>query len=267
MRLSKEQFFPFFLWLPMVNKGTLKADLIAGITGAVVVLPQGVAFAMIAGLPPQYGLYTAMITPIVAAFFGSSRHLISGPTTAISIVVFSAVSRYADVGTPEFVSLALTITFLAGVFQFISGVARLGMAVNFVSHTVVVGFTAGAAVLIATSQMKNALGVPVPKGESFLHTWVYLWEQLGVVNYSILTVAGATLLTAMAVKRISPSLPNLLIALIVGGGSPRSSAARQAESPWSVKSPATYRPCRCRIFRFPPSRSSPRNPWPSPCWD
>ncbi len=218
MRISKEQFLPFFLWLPLVNRSTLKADLIAGITGAVVVLPQGVAFAMIAGLPPQYGLYTAMVTPIVAALFGSSRHLISGPTTAISIVVFSSVSRYADAGTAEFVSLALTMTFMAGVFQFVSGVARLGTVVNFVSHTVVVGFTAGAAVLIATSQVKNMLGVLIPKGETFLLTWVDLWEQLGSINYSILAVALTTLITAILVKRIAPSLPNLLIALIVGGG-------------------------------------------------
>ncbi|HEY9163696.1 MAG TPA: SulP family inorganic anion transporter, partial [Magnetovibrio sp.] len=140
-------FFPFLLWMPMVNKQTLRADLLAGLTGAVIVLPQGVAFAIIAGLPPQYGLYTAMVTPIIAALFGSSRHLISGPTTAISIVIFSTVSRYAEAGTPEFVQMALSVTFLAGVYQLAFGLARLGVLVNFVSHTVVVGFTAGAAIL------------------------------------------------------------------------------------------------------------------------
>ncbi|MCW8970300.1 MAG: SulP family inorganic anion transporter, partial [Rhodospirillales bacterium] len=123
---SKEAIFPFFLWFPLVNKASVRADLIAGVTGAVIVLPQGVAFAIIAGLPPQYGLYTAMVTPIIAALFGSSRHLISGPTTAISIVIFSAVSRHADPGSPEFVQMALTITFLAGVYQLAFGLARLG---------------------------------------------------------------------------------------------------------------------------------------------
>ena len=93
--------FPFLAWLPLVTTKTLKADMFAGITGAVIVLPQGVAFAFIAGLPPQYGHYTAMITPIIAALFGSSRHLISGPTTAISIVVFSTVSGHAQPGTPN----------------------------------------------------------------------------------------------------------------------------------------------------------------------
>ncbi len=201
----------------LVNKNSLRADLLAGLTGAVIVLPQGVAFAIIAGLPPQYGLYTAMVTPIVAALFGSSRHLISGPTTAISIVIFSAVSRYAEVGTPEFVSMALTITFLAGVYQLAFGLARLGILVNFVSHTVVVGFTAGAAILIATSQMKNVLGVYVPKGESFLSTWYDLALQYDQVQYNILIIAVATLFVAMAIKKIKPKLPNLLIALFAGG--------------------------------------------------
>ena len=170
--------FPFLNWIRMVSKDTLKADFMAGLTGAVIVLPQGVAFATIAGLPPEYGLYTAMVTPIVAALFGSSFHLVSGPTTAISIVVFSAISHHADPGTPEFISLTLTLTFLAGVYQLGFGLARLGSLVNFVSHTVVIGFTAGAAILIATSQMKHILGVFVPKGESFLHTMYDIYIEI-----------------------------------------------------------------------------------------
>ena len=125
-------FLPFLEWLPLVNKSTLRADLMAGLTGAVIVLPQGIAYASIAGLPPQYGLYTSMITPVIAALFGSSLHLISGPTAAISIVVFSALSGHAEPGSAEFISLALTLTFLAGLFQFAFGVARFGSLVNFV---------------------------------------------------------------------------------------------------------------------------------------
>jgi len=169
-RTRASSFLPFLAWAAKVNPDTLKADLLAGLTGAIIVLPQGVAFAIIAGLPPEYGLYTAMITPVVAALFGSSLHLISGPTTAISLVIFSTVSNHAQVGSPEFISFALTITFMAGVYQLVLGLARLGLVVSFVSHSVVVGFTVGAAILIATSQMRNILGVDVPKGESFLHT-------------------------------------------------------------------------------------------------
>ena len=214
--MKLEAIFPFLAWVKLVNKESVKADLIAGLTGAVIVLPQGVAFATIAGLPPQYGLYTAMVTPIIAALFGSSFHLVSGPTTAISIVVFSAVSHHATVGTPEFVSLALTLTFLAGVYQLAFGLARLGALVNFVSHTVVIGFTAGAAILIATSQLKHITGIFVPKGESFLHTWLDLYLDIGSLNPYLVIIALLTLLTAILSKKIVPKAPNLLLGMIVG---------------------------------------------------
>ncbi|MCF6199484.1 MAG: SulP family inorganic anion transporter, partial [Hyphomicrobiaceae bacterium] len=214
--LKLEKFFPFLVWFRLVTKDSLKVDFIAGITGAVIVLPQGVAFALIAGLPPEYGLYTAMVTPIIAALFGSSMHLISGPTTAISIVIFSAVSHHAEPFTPEFITLALTITFLAGVYQFILGIARMGVLVNFVSHTVVIGFTAGAAILIATSQMKNILGIEVARGESFVHTWVEMWHKLGDTNSYILATALATFASAILIKKMWPKAPHLLLSLIIG---------------------------------------------------
>ncbi len=214
--ITLEKLFPFLVWFRLITKDSLKADFIAGVTGAVIVLPQGVAFALIAGLPPEYGLYTAMVTPIVAALFGSSMHLISGPTTAISIVIFSAVSNHAEPFTPEFITLALTITFLAGVYQFILGLARMGVLVNFVSHTVVIGFTAGAAILIATSQMKNVLGIEVARGESFVHTWVQMWNNLGHVNSYILLTALMTLVSALLIKKLWPKAPHLLLSLIIG---------------------------------------------------
>jgi SulP family sulfate permease len=214
--MKLESLFPFLIWFKLINKETLKADLLAGITGAVIVVPQGVAFATIAGMPPEYGLYTAMITPIIAALFGSSFHLVSGPTTAISIVVFSAISNHAEPGSAEFVSLALTLTFLAGVYQLAFGIARLGVLVNFVSHTVVIGFTAGAAILIATSQMKHLMGIEVPKGESFLHTWIDLFQGLGSTNLYLVIIGLSTLIVAILVKKILPEIPNLLIGMIVG---------------------------------------------------
>ena len=209
-------FFPFLTWLKLTTRESIKSDFIAGLTGAVIVLPQGVAFATIAGLPPEYGLYTAMVTPIVAALFGSSFHLVSGPTTAISIVVFSSISQYADPGTDEFITLALTLTFLAGIYQLAFGLARLGALVNFVSHTVVIGFTAGAAILIATSQVKHVTGIFVPKGETFLHTWKDLYEGLGQVDPYLLVIALATMISALLTKRYWPKMPGLLIGLIVG---------------------------------------------------
>jgi sulfate permease, SulP family len=207
---------PFLKWFKYINKDTLKADFTAGLTGAVIVLPQGVAFATIAGLPPQYGLYTAMVTPIIAALFGSSFHLVSGPTTAISIVIFSTLSHHAIPGTAEFISMALTLTFLAGVYQLAFGIARLGSLVNFVSHTVVIGFTAGAAILIATSQMKHITGITIPKGETFLHIWMDIFSDIGQINPYLISIALVTLLTALLIKKFIPKLPNLLVAMVVG---------------------------------------------------
>lgn len=200
----------------MVNRQTLKDDLIAGITGAIVVLPQGVAFAMIAGMPPVYGLYTAIVTPIIAALFGSSWHLISGPTTAISLVVFAAVSSFAEPGSDEFVQLAFVLTFLAGAFQLGLGLARLGIVTNFVSHTVVIGFTAGAAILIATSQLKHVLGITIPQGEGFLYVWRDIILGIPDTNLYVLGVGLGTLIIAVLMRRVSKKLPHLLIAMILG---------------------------------------------------
>jgi len=207
---------PFLGWWPLVNRRTLRADAWAGLTGAVIVLPQGVAFAAIAGLPPQYGLYAAMVPVIVAALFGSSRHLISGPTTAISLVVYANVSQLAGPGTVEYIRLVLALTVLAGVVQLGLGAARLGGVVNFVSHSVVTGFTAGAAILIATSQLGHFFGVTLPRGGTFLETWASFAGQLPAVNGHVALIAAATLALALAVRRFRPRAPALLLALIGG---------------------------------------------------
>ena len=209
--------FPFIAWFRLTTIETIKADFFAGLTGAIIVLPQSVAFATIAGMPPEYGLYTAMVVPIIAALFGSSFHLVSGPTTAISIVVFAAVSKYAEPGSAEFVSLALTLTFLAGVYQLVFGLAKFGMLVNFVSHNVVIGFTAGAALLIASSQIPYILGVDIPRGEDFLNTWFDIYTGVGGFNIYLLIVGLGTLISAIVVKILKPKFPNLLIGMFVGG--------------------------------------------------
>ena len=144
--------FPVVEWWSMVNSRTLKADGWAALTSAVIVLPQAIAFAAIAGLPYEYGFYTAMITPVVAAFFGSSRQMISGPTTAISVLLFSSLSGEFEPGSAEFIQAAITMTLLAGIFQLLLGVMRLGNLASFVSPAVMIGFTAGAAVIIMLIQ-------------------------------------------------------------------------------------------------------------------
>ncbi|GAB6124968.1 SulP family inorganic anion transporter [Humidesulfovibrio idahonensis] len=209
------RFLPMLSWWPQVGRRTLKADLWAGLTGAVIVLPQGVAFAAIAGLPPQYGLYAAMVPVIIAALFGSSFHLVSGPTTAISLVIFANVSHFAEPSSAEYVRLVLTLTFLAGLFQLGLGLARLGALVNFVSHSVVTGFTAGAAILIATSQLGGFFGIALPRGGSFVRTWEHLFEHLPEANLYVLGIGAGTMLAAVVVRRFWPRLPAMLIAMLL----------------------------------------------------
>jgi len=215
-RFSWSHIFPFLLWLPTLNRRIIQGDLLAGITGAIIVLPQGVAYAIIAGLPPEYGLYAAIVPAIVAALFGSSYHLISGPTVAMSIVIFTTLNPLAEIGSQHYINLALTMTLLAGAFQLGLGLARLGTLVNFVSHSVVIAFTAGAAVIIVTSQMKHILGLTIPSGESFLYTWHEIIVAATHTNFWVFTIAMTTLVSALLFKRLFPKLPNMLLAMIVG---------------------------------------------------
>lgn len=209
--------FPFLGWLPEAKKpSTLRADAIAGLTGAVIVLPQGVAYALIAGLPPQYGLYTAIITAIVASLFGSSRHLVSGPTAAISIVVLSVVSGVVPPDSPEFITYVLTLTVLTGLIQLALGVMRLGVLVNFISHTVVIGFTVGAAVLIATSQLRHLFGLTFPSGHSFIDTISSFARTVPETNLVVLSVGLVTLVSAILIRRFNRRWPYMLLAMIVG---------------------------------------------------
>lgn len=208
--------FPFLRWWPKVNRASAKADLIAGITGAMIVLPQGVAFATIAGMPPEYGLYAAMVPAVIAALFGSSWHLVSGPTTAISIAVFAAMSPLADPGSPQFISMVLTLTFLTGLFQLILGLARMGVLVNFISHTVVIGFTAGAALLIAASQVKSFFGISIERGAHFHVVLEQLYLQFGNLNPYVTAVGAITLAAGILAKKFIPKLPYMIVAMVVG---------------------------------------------------
>ena len=214
-RRTLRDLLPFLRWSGQVDGATLRADLQAGLTGAAIVLPQGVAFALIAGLPPVYGLYAAMVPPVIAGLFGSSLHLVSGPTTALSIVVFSTLSPLATPGSPEYIQLALTLAFLAGLIQLALGVARLGLLTNFVSHSVVVGFTAGAAILIATSQLKNFFGVTIPAGESFVHTWQDFLLQYDAINWYSVAVGASALAVTVGIMLWRRTWPAMLIGMVV----------------------------------------------------
>lgn len=205
-----------FTWWPRVSRDTLRADLLAGLTGALIVLPQGIAYAAIAGLPPEYGLYCAMGPAIVAALFGSSWHMVSGPTAAISIVVFSALSPLAQPGSSEYIALALTLGFLVGAIQLALGVVRLGRLTNYISHAVIVGFTTGAAFLIAASQLKHFFGLTVPAKTGFFSVMADWWQALPATNSAAVIVGVVTLIVTITVRRWVPRWPNMVIGMIAG---------------------------------------------------
>ena len=213
------KFLPFLTWLPLAKK-SWKSDLIAGFTGTIIVIPQAVAFALIAGLPPVFGFYTAIVTPIVAALFGSSYHLISGPTTAISIVVFATISKFVDPLTDieSYISLTLVLTLMAGVIQLAMGLARMGKLVNFVSHSVIIGFTAGAGILISFKQLSHVFGIKVPQGSSFYEIVSYIIMHFSETNWYVFLVASGTLVLALIVKRFIKPISKfyMLIAMILG---------------------------------------------------
>lgn len=203
-------------WFQHVDRQSLRADASAGLTNAAVVLPQGVAFAIIAGLPPEYGLFTAMIPPIIAAWYGSSMVMVSGPTTAISAVLFASLSQLAPAGTPVYIQMALVLTIMVGVIQLIAGLARLGALISFVSHSVIVGFTAAAAVLIAASQLAPALGLHVENGGGVIERLTRVVEAAPQTDWRAVLLALLTLATLIIVQRISRKIPAYLVALAIG---------------------------------------------------
>lgn len=217
-----QKYFPFLNWLPLVQK-TWKDDLFAGLTVTVIVIPQAVAFAFIAGLPPVYGLYSAIIMPIVAAFFGSSNQLVTGPTTAISILVFAMVSKLLTLDpshldyTAAFVGLAISLSFVAGIFQLLMGFFKMAKLANFVSHSVIIGFTAGAGVLIAFKQLNFVFGLDIPKGSTFIEISKYVFTHIGDANWSVFAVAMLTLVSALIIKKVKYIKRfYMLLAIILG---------------------------------------------------
>jgi len=216
MASRRSRLFPFLQWGHALNRRVLTADLIAGLTGAILVLPQGVAYAFLAGFPPEIGLYTAIVAAAVAALFGSSWQMVSGPTAAISIVLASVIGGLGPLEPSQYLATALIVTLLVGIIQLAMGLLRLGSLVSFISHTVVIGFTAGAAILIATSQLKHLLGVCVAGGQGFLLDLAALVQKLPETNPYTLVIGLVSLLTSLLVRRVNRRLPHLLLGMAAG---------------------------------------------------
>ena len=203
-------------WFDAVSGATLRADGWAGLLGAVLVLPQAIAFASLAGLPPQYGLYSAIVPCIVAALCGSSWHVVTGPTNANSLALFAMLAPLAVVGSGVYIELALAVTVLVGLLQFATGALRLGSIANFISPTALLGFTGGAALLIAVHALKDALGVALPAGLHAAAVLQALAARIGDVHVGALLTAAVTAGSALALRRWSRAWPHMLIGVALG---------------------------------------------------
>jgi len=210
-------FTPFLKWAPLVNGRTFRADLLAGLTGAVVVLPQGVAFATIAGMPPQYGLYASIVPTIIAALFGSSWHLVAGPSTTASLVLAASLAHFATPGTPYYVQLAMTLAIMTGLIELALGLARLGVIVNFISHSVVIGYTAGVGALIVATQASTFFGFHLPADHDFVPAVWDTISNLPLLSVPETIVAFATLGAGALSRKRFPRVPYMLPAIFVGG--------------------------------------------------
>jgi len=202
-------------WVGEVGPATLRADALAGLLGALLVLPQGVAFATLAGLPPEYGLYSAVVPCVLAALFGSSRHVMSGPTNANSLALFAVLAPLAAAGSPRYIELALAVTVLVGLLQLAVGLLRLGALANFISPSALFGFTSGAALLIALHALGDALGVE-PAGPGTLGVVAGIASGLPHIQWAEVAVAASTLAVAMLARRLDRRKPYMLAGLAAG---------------------------------------------------
>lgn len=212
-KLSKV--FPFLDLIKCYRKEYLIRDMIAGITVSVVLIPQSMSYAMIAGLPPVYGLYAACIPPIVAALFGKSSHLATGPVAIVSLLTFASILPYAKPGTPEFIAMAINLAAIVGLFQLLMGVFRMGFVMRFVSHPVIVGFTNAGAIIIATTQIKHFLGINVKDSEFILPVFIDIAKNIVHTNPYTLAVGTFSLLIILVGKKIHKDFPGSMIAALV----------------------------------------------------
>ena len=196
-----------------MDGNTVKADAIAGITVALVLIPQSMAYASLAGLPPYFGLYAAFLPVMIAALWGSSSQLGTGPVAVVSLLTASAITPLATVGSPEFIALAIMLSFMVGAFQIMLGVFKLGVIVNFLSHPVIVGFTNAAAMIIALSQLNKIFGIEKPRSEFFLGDIWGMLLNIGDTHIVTFIFGALSVGGIMYAKKKWPKLPGVLIAV------------------------------------------------------
>jgi len=209
-----KSYFPFLNWMSSYNKKDLNGDISAGLTVGVMLIPQGMAYSMLAGLPPIYGLYASTIPLIIYALFGTSRQLAVGPVAMVALLISSGVGAIAAIGSEDFISLAILLALMVGVIQFAMGAFRLGFLVNFLSHPVIAGFTSAAALIIGFSQLKHLFGVNIPRGKVH-ETIMHLFEQIGDTNWYTFAVGAGAIVILLLIKKFAKKVPGPLIAVFL----------------------------------------------------
>jgi ribosomal protein L33 len=211
-----KRIFPFLDWFSGYNLSLLKADGIAGLTVALVLIPQSMAYAQLAGMPAYYGLYAAFLPPMVAALFGSSRQLATGPVAVVSLMTAASLEPLATAGSEGYIAYAILLSLLVGIFQLLLGFLRLGLVVNFLSHPVVNGFTNAAAIIIATSQLSKMFGVNVDNAAHHYETIVRVVQSaVHYTHWPTFFIGALALAIMIALKRFAPKVPNVLVAVVI----------------------------------------------------
>ncbi len=207
---------PFLAWFDNYDKKDLRADAISGLTVALVLVPQSMAYAQLAGLPPYYGLYAAFLPPMIASLFGSSRQLATGPVAIVSLMTAATLEPLATAGSEQYVAYALLLALVVGLFQFALGLLRLGVIVNFLSHPVVSGFSSAAAIIIATSQLSKVFGVYVDKAPHHYET-VYrvIVAAIEDTHWPTFGMAALAITTMVVLKKVNRKIPNVLVAVAI----------------------------------------------------
>jgi len=211
-----KKYIPILQWFPKYNSSLLKKDAIAGITVGVVLIPQGIAYAMIAGLPPIYGLYTALIPQIVYAFLGTSPKVAIGPVAMDSLLVAAGIATLAATGTENIIAIALLLAFMVGVIQVLLGVLKLGFVINFLSRPVISGFTSAAAIIIGVNQFRNLFGIPIPRSTQIQEIVTDFALLIPETNLKTLGIGTGAILLIFILKKIHKSIPSPLVVVVLG---------------------------------------------------
>ena len=207
--------FPFLRWFPL-QRDTLRADLIAGITVAMILVPQSMAYAALAGLPVVYGLYASFLPVIVASMWGASRFLHTGPVALLSLMSAAAIEPLASRGSEEFIQLSLLLALMVGVLRLALGLFRMGVLINLASHPVILGFTNAAALIIGLSLVNSFINVPMPRSDTFLFDLWQVVQQLPLAHWPTIAFGVSTLILLSLLKRFFPRVPGVLIVVVIG---------------------------------------------------